>query len=71
VRRRLRPAAAATGVPWATPHVFRHSLATELLHRGFDPVVIAKILGHRSDLTTRRVYIHAPETPRFDELDPY
>jgi integrase len=38
-------------------------------HRGFDPVVIAKILGHRSDVTTRRIYIHAPETPRFDELD--
>ena len=70
MRRRLRPAAAAAGVPWATPHVFRHSIATELLHRGFDPVVIAKILGHRSDVTTRRIYIHAPDTPRFDELHP-
>src|SRR4051795_12800041 len=63
VRRRLRPAAAAADVPWATPHVFRHSLATELLHRGFYPVVIAKILGHRSDVTTGRIYIHAPEAP--------
>jgi integrase len=70
VRRRLRTAAAAAGVPWATPHVFRHSLATELLARGVDTLVIARILGHRDDTTTRRTYLHPPEAPRFDELDP-
>jgi integrase len=34
VRRRLRPAAKEAGVEWATPHVFRHTLATELRDGG-------------------------------------
>lgn len=69
LRRRLRPAARAAGVPWVTPHVLRHSLATELLDRGYDISAIANVLGHRSEAFTRRVYIHPRETPRFDELD--
>jgi len=68
-RRRLRPAARAAGVPWVTPHVLRHSLATELLDNGYDISAIANVLGHRSEAFTRRVYIHARDTPRFDELD--
>lgn len=69
LRRRLRPAARAAGVPWMTPHVLRHSLATEMLDRGYDISAVANVLGHRSQAFTRRVYIHARETPRFDELD--
>ena len=69
LRRRLRPAARAAGVPWMTPHVLRHSLATELLDRGYDISAIAKVLGHRSEAFTRRVYVHARDTPRFDDLD--
>jgi integrase len=69
LRRRLRPPANAAGVPWMTPHVLRHSLATELLDHGHDISAIAKVLGHRSEAFTRRMYIHARETPRFDELD--
>jgi integrase len=69
VRRRLRPAAEAAGVPWATPHVFRHSLATELRDRGYDADVIAKVLGHTDEAFTRRVYIHTKDTPRFDDID--
>jgi len=69
LRRRLRPAARAAGVPWITPHVLRHSLATELVDRGYDISAIAKVLGHRSEAFTRRIYVHAPPTPRFDELD--
>jgi len=69
LRRRLRPAAQAAGVPWMTPHVLRHSLATELVDRRYDISAIAKVLGHRSEAFTRRVYVHAAATPRFDELD--
>lgn len=69
VRRRLRPAAAAAGVVWATPHVFRHSLATELRDRGYDADVIAKVLGHTDEAFTRRVYIHTKDIPRFDDID--
>jgi integrase len=37
--------------------------------RGYDTSAIAKVLGHRSAAFTRRVYMHARETPQFDELD--
>jgi integrase len=69
VRNRLRPAAKAAGVPWVTPHVFRHSLATELRDRGYDASVIARVLGHTDEAFTRRVYIHTRDAPRFDDLD--
>lgn len=69
VRRRLRPAVKAAGVPWVTPHVFRHSLATELRDRGYDTSVIARVLGHTDEAFTRRVYIHTRDAPRFDDLD--
>lgn len=69
LRRRLRPAAEAAGVPWMTPHVLCHSLATELLDNGHDINAVANVLGHRSAAFTRRTYIHARETPRFDGLD--
>lgn len=69
LRRRLRPAARAAGVPWVTPHVLWHSLATELLDHGYDISAVANVLGHRSTAFTRRTYIHARVTPRFDEID--
>lgn len=52
-----------------TPHVLWHSLATELLDHGYDISAVANVLGHRSTAFTRRTYIHARVTPRFDEID--
>ena len=40
-----------------TPHVFRHSLATDLLKRGVDIAFVSKFLGHRS-LNTTMIYAH-------------
>jgi integrase len=71
VRSRLRPAAKSAGIPWVTPHVFRHSLATELRDRGYDASVIARVLGHADEAFTRRVYIHTRDAPRFDDLDAF
>ena len=56
-------------MPWVTPHVFRHSLATELRDRGYDADVIAKVLGHTDEAFTRRTYIHTKDIPRFDDID--
>jgi integrase len=70
VRRRLRPAAVAAGVPWVTPHVFRHTLATMLRDQGYEADVIAQVLGHTDEAFTRRVYIHRKAAPRFDDLAP-
>jgi integrase len=68
VRRRLRCATDGAGVPWATPHTFRHTFASDLFARGYDAAVVATILGHRSEAFTRRTYIHVAEVPRFDAL---
>lgn len=43
-RRVLRPAAERAALPWVTPHVFRHSLATMMRDRGYDAGIIARCL---------------------------
>ena len=43
------------------PHLLRHSLATNLLHRGAHPLAIKEQLGH-AFVETTMIYIHsAPE----------
>jgi integrase len=47
------------GAPeWATPRDLRHHLASVLFELGVNEVKIAKYLGHKNTLVTRRVYVH-------------
>ena len=64
----LRPIVKRLGLEWVTPHVFRHSLATQLRDAGYDANAIARVLGHSDPGFTQRTYIHAADVVRFDDL---
>ena len=44
-----------------TPHMFRHTFATELHENGVDVAVIQKLLGHAHVQTTIQTYLHPSE----------
>ena len=54
VRRRLKAAAKAAGIQrTVTPHMLRHTAATQLLEADVDIRFVQKLLGHASILTTQ------------------
>jgi integrase/recombinase XerD len=48
----------AAGVPRAYPHLFRHTLATDLLSQGVSLQTVSTLLGHSSIKMTERRYSH-------------
>jgi len=48
---------AETGIAF-TPHVLRHTRATELIRGGVPIEIVSKMLTHRSVVTTSETYIH-------------
>jgi integrase len=64
LRKRIARLRARTGIEF-TAHMFRHTHATELLRAGVPIEVVAKLLTHRSAVTTSQTYIHlTPEDLR-------
>lgn len=70
-RRVLKPAAERAGLPWVTPHVFRHSLARYLRDAGYHDNAIAAIIGHSDPNFTRKSYgtVGPDEAVRFDDVE--
>jgi integrase len=56
VKKGLKSAGVRSGLPWVTPHVFRHSAATWMAEAGRPMGEIAQFLGHTNSTLTERVY---------------
>lgn len=58
VQKSIKRYAIASGIPLTTtPHVLRHTFATDLLNQGVDFRILQEFLGHKSPLATQ-IYAH-------------
>jgi integrase len=61
VRTSLGKVAAKAGLPWVSPHVFRHTAGVWMAEDGVPMPEIASVLGHSDSRLTERVYaVHSP-----------
>lgn len=68
IRFMVRKHAESAGVKLhITPHMFRHTMATQLLNEGMDIRYIQDILGH-SSITTTQIYAHVSDKSKRKEL---
>ena len=54
-----------------TPHLFRHTHATELIRAGWDMAYVQKRLGHKNVQTTVNTYVHLTDEDLRKEFDKY
>lgn len=56
VKKALKKVAQSVGLPWVSPHVFRHSAAVWMAEANVPMEEIAQFLGHASVEVTRKIY---------------
>lgn len=52
-----------------TPHVCRHTFATNMARLGMNPAILRQILGHDDISTTFAIYTHLKDDDSMDELE--
>ncbi len=67
IRLIVKQTAAASGTGKVTPHMFRHTLATQLLEQGVDLRHIQRLLGH-SSITTTTIYAQVSDRSQRESL---
>jgi integrase/recombinase XerD len=68
IRRRLKSLASFAGITRrVTPHMLRHTAATQLLEAGVDIRYVQRLLGHASIATTE-IYTHVRDVALRDQL---
>ena len=60
-----------TKITKITPHLFRHTHATELIRAGWDMAYVQKRLGHKNVQTTVNTYVHLTDEDLRKEFDKY
>jgi len=61
VRRVMLVYGERSGIGHTTPHMLRHSCASELLGNGATPIGVQRVLGHKNLSTTLSEYAHASD----------
>lgn len=56
VRQMLKRRCKAVGIPYLSPHKYRHGFAMVLLNAGMDMSALSAAMGHNSVVTTEQVY---------------
>ncbi len=58
----------AADVPWCTPHILRHTFASQLVQAGVSLFKVSRWLGH-ADVRTTQIYAHL--APADDEINSF
>ena len=51
-----------------TPHICRHTFATDMVRSGMEPAILKQILGHDDISTTFSIYTHIKEEDSVEEF---
>lgn len=67
-KRAFKTVSKAAGVEWCSPHILRHTFASQLVQKGVSLYKVSRWLGHAS-ITTTQIYAHL--APADDDINAF